>query len=83
MQVIAIDGGSGEDQLTTRVPVNISIADVNNKLPRLLLLLSTTLIITTTRVEKMEPLVIAEDTPVGKLVTTVIASDPDSNSDLR
>ena len=36
--MIAIDGGSGEDQLTTRVPVNISIADVNNKLPRLLLL---------------------------------------------
>ena len=35
LQVIAIDGGSGEDQLTTRVPVNISIADVNNKLPRL------------------------------------------------
>ena len=84
MQVIAIDGGSGEDQLTTRVPVNISIADVNNKLPRLLLLLlSTTLIFITTRVEKMEPLVIAEDTPVGKLLTTVIASDPDSNSDLR
>ena len=37
LKVIAIDGGSGEDQLTTRVPVNISIADVNNKLPRLLL----------------------------------------------
>ena len=36
MQVIAIDGGSGEDQLTTRVPVNITIADVNNKLPRCL-----------------------------------------------
>ena len=35
LQVIAIDGGSGLDQLTTRVPVNISIADVNNKLPRL------------------------------------------------
>ena len=34
LQVIAIDGGSGEDQLTTRVPVNITIADVNNKLPR-------------------------------------------------
>jgi hypothetical protein len=33
LEVIAIDGGSGEDQLTTRVPVNISIADVNNKLP--------------------------------------------------
>ena len=36
LQVIAIDGGSGEDQLTTRVPVNITIADVNNKLPRCL-----------------------------------------------
>ena len=69
--------------MTTRVPINISIADVNNKLPRLLLLLSTTLIFITTRVEKMEPLVIAEDTSVGRLVTTVIASDPDSNSDLR
>ena len=36
LQVVAIDGGSGEDQLTTRVPVNITIADVNNKLPRCL-----------------------------------------------
>ena len=45
--------------------------------------MSTIFIIITTRVEKMEPLVIAEDTPVGRLVTTVVASDPDSNSDLR
>ena len=89
LKVIAIDGGSGEDQLTTRVPVNISIADVNNKLPRLLtftdfdIYFESKNFIITSRVEKMEALVISEDTPVGSLVTTVIASDPDSNSDLR
>ena len=41
------------------------------------------LIIMATRVEKLEPLVIGEDTAVGTLLATVIASDPDYNSDLR
>ena len=41
------------------------------------------LIITITRVEKMEPLLLKEDTPVGTLVANIVASDPDSNSDLR
>ena len=34
LTVSALDGGIGADKLTTRVPVNISITDVNNKLPR-------------------------------------------------
>ena len=41
------------------------------------------LIIMTTRVEKMEPLVLKEDTSVGSLVANIVASDPDPNSDLR
>ena len=31
----------------------------------------------------MEPVVILENVPVGHQVATILASDPDSNSDLR
>lgn len=33
LTVIALDGGIGPDQLTAKVPVNITIVDVNNKPP--------------------------------------------------
>ena len=38
---------------------------------------------TKNRVEKMEPAVILENVPVGHQVATILASDPDSNSDVR
>ena len=68
LEVMAMDGGIGSAGLTTRVAVNVSITDVNNKLPRF---------------SKIRPVKISEDIPIGELVTRLTASDPDSDSVLR
>ena len=63
-----MDGGIGSDKLSTRVAVNVSISDVNNKLPRF---------------TKIRPVKISEDIPIGQFVTKLIASDSDENSVVR
>ena len=65
---MAIDGGTGLDQMTTRVPVNITIADVNNKIPK---------------IAKLEAVEVLEDAPIGTTITTVEATDLDHGSVLR
>ena len=68
LEVLAMDGGIGDDKLSSRVMVNVSITDVNNKLPR---------------IRKTRPVEISEDIPIGELVTTIAASDSDQDSVLR
>ncbi|XP_022254266.1 cadherin-23-like [Limulus polyphemus] len=68
LQVVALDGGIGEDQRQAVVLVNISITDVNNKAPTLTV---------------PETLRILEDAPLGYHVTKVVASDLDDRPVLR
>ena len=63
-----MDGGIGSDKLSTRVAVNVSVTDVNNKLPRF---------------SKIRPVRVSEDIPIGEFVTKLSASDSDKNSVLR
>ena len=68
LEVMAIDGGIGSDKLTTRVAVNVSVTDVNNKLPRF---------------SKIRPVKVSEDIPIGEFLIKLAASDSDKNSVLR
>lgn len=66
--VVALDSGVGDQQLSTATIVNITIADVNNKLPVF---------------EDPGTVTIKENTPVGTAVFRIIARDPDSQPILR
>lgn len=66
--VVALDSGVGDQQLSAATLVNITIADVNNKLPVF---------------QDPGSVVIKENTPVGTRVFRVVALDPDSKPILR
>ena len=68
LEVLAVDGGIGDERLSSRVIVTVTITDVNNKLPR---------------INKTRPVMISEDIPVGELVTRIAATDSDQDSVLR
>ena len=68
LEVMAMDGGIGSDKLTTRVAVNVSVTDVNNKLPRF---------------SKIRPVKVSEDIPIGEFLIKLAASDSDKDSNLR
>lgn len=65
--VIALDGAPGDKQLQTSINVDIVIIDINNKLPIL-----------------KDPGVVSvvENSPVGTIITTLEAEDPDSSAKL-
>lgn len=67
--VVALDSGVGGQQLSAATLVNITIADVNNKLPIFQ--------------DPGSPVVIKENTPVGTEVFRIVARDPDSQPILR
>ncbi|XP_068152690.1 cadherin-23 [Drosophila tropicalis] len=68
LTVLALDGGLGNSQLMNTATVNISIQDVNNKLPVL---------------GEMSQVKIMENTPVGVSVYRLKATDLDENCILR
>lgn len=68
LNVVAIDGGIGADQLQGSVEVNITIKDVNNKPPVF---------------KDPGTIRIRENLNVGEYVFRVVAVDPDSNPILR
>ncbi|BFF92829.1 cadherin-23 [Drosophila madeirensis] len=68
LSVLALDGGLGSSQLMSTATVNISIQDVNNKLPLL---------------KELPALQIVENTQVGSLVYRIRATDSDQNAILR
>ncbi|XP_050524905.1 cadherin-23 [Daktulosphaira vitifoliae] len=68
LKVIAIDGGIGDQQLSSSVNVTINIQDVNNKVPLF---------------KKIEPIYIKENKEVGSIITKVEAEDPDAKPILR
>ncbi|XP_017143334.1 cadherin-23 [Drosophila miranda] len=68
LSVLALDGGLGNSQLMSTATVNISIQDVNNKLPLL---------------TDLPALKIVENTQVGSLVYRIRATDSDQNAILR
>ncbi|XP_076254709.1 cadherin 88C [Rhynchophorus ferrugineus] len=67
LNVLALDGGQGENQLHAAVTVDITILDVNNKNPEFL---------------ELEDLSIEENTPVGTVITKIRARDPDESARL-
>lgn len=68
LNVIALDGGIGEQQLSSTCTVNITILDINNKSPIF---------------NELEMVYIKENTPVGTYVYRLIASDMDNEPMLR
>ncbi|XP_035210796.1 cadherin-23-like isoform X2 [Stegodyphus dumicola] len=68
LDVVALDGGIGTEQQQNRVPVNISIMDVNNKAPKFV---------------DPKPAIISENAEVGTVVTKVSAIDADERPVLR
>lgn len=68
LKIAAIDGGIGIEQKQAVVQVNISVLDVNNKVPEL---------------QEPEIAMVKENSPPGTLVVRLIASDRDNNPDLR
>lgn len=69
LNVVALDGAPGENQLHAAVTVNITIRDVNNKNPVFL--------------EPNKIVIVKENTPVGAIVATMKAKDLDSSSVLK
>lgn len=68
LNVIALDGGIGEQQLSSTCTVNITILDINNKSPIF---------------NELDMVFIKENTPVGTYVYRLIASDMDNEPMLR
>ncbi|XP_069668723.1 cadherin-23 isoform X2 [Periplaneta americana] len=68
LRVVALDGGIGTEQRAAVVDVNISIVDVNNKVPILV---------------DPGSIRVKENTQVGQFVHHVIAVDPDDKPVLR
>lgn len=65
---MALDGGFGDDQLSSTVLVNITILDINNKLPIF---------------NEMSTIYLKENLQVGKQIYRVIATDLDEHPVLR
>ncbi|XP_060850417.1 cadherin-23-like [Rhopalosiphum padi] len=68
LEVVAIDGGIGDQQLSSIVNVTIKIQDVNNKPPFF---------------KEMEPIHVNENELVGSVITKIEAEDPDAKPVLR
>ncbi|XP_054716346.1 cadherin-23-like [Uloborus diversus] len=68
LDVVALDGGIGTAQQQSRVSVNISIMDVNNKAPKFI---------------DPKQAIISEGAKVGTVVTKVSATDADERPVLR
>ncbi|XP_067141770.1 cadherin-23 isoform X2 [Centruroides vittatus] len=68
LEVLALDGGIGDEQRYSKVLVNISITDVNNKPPIFM---------------DLSPATVREDAPIGHFVTIVSATDLDERPILR
>ncbi|XP_013115891.2 cadherin-23 [Stomoxys calcitrans] len=68
LTVLAIDGGIGNTQLMNTATVNLTIKDVNNKLPLL---------------PDLPTLQIVENTPVGTQIYRIVANDSDENPIIR
>uniref|UniRef100_A0A1I8P9G8 Cadherin domain-containing protein n=1 Tax=Stomoxys calcitrans TaxID=35570 RepID=A0A1I8P9G8_STOCA len=68
LTVLAIDGGIGNTQLMNTATVNLTIKDVNNKLPLL---------------PDLPTLQIIENTPVGTQIYRIVANDSDENPIIR
>lgn len=66
--VVALDGAPGDSQLHTAVPVNITVVDVNNKVPAF---------------NEPGSIKVRENIPVGTVITKVVANDLDSSATLR
>lgn len=67
LNVVALDGAPGENQLQAAVTVNITILDVNNKSPIL---------------NTPKPIRVKENTPVGTVITRLEATDLDVTAKL-
>ncbi|XP_060525001.1 cadherin-23 isoform X2 [Cylas formicarius] len=68
LNVLALDGGSGDYQLQAAVTVEILITDINNKRPK---------------ISQPFEVLINENSPVGVPVTKINATDLDDSADLR
>ncbi len=68
LTVAALDGGIGDQQLMSTCSVNISIVDVNNKLPTF---------------GELETVYIRENSAVGTSIYRLVANDLDSDANLR
>lgn len=68
LTVAALDGGIGDQQLSSSCTVNITILDINNKFPTF---------------TELEPVLIKENTAVGTYAYRLIASDQDDEPMLR
>lgn len=68
LEVLAIDGGIGQEQKHSQVRVEIKIEDVNNKPPVLL---------------DPGQVYVKENTPVGTIIHKIVAIDPDLKPVLR
>uniref|UniRef100_A0A182YAM2 Cadherin domain-containing protein n=1 Tax=Anopheles stephensi TaxID=30069 RepID=A0A182YAM2_ANOST len=68
LEVIATDGGNGDQQLQGSCLVNVTITDVNNKPPYFI---------------GPTAVAVRENTPVGTEVYRLLASDPDDGAMLR
>ena len=68
LEIVALDGGVGSRQLRSSVQVVVTVTDVNNKAPIL-----------------AEPgsVRVEENSPVGLVLTQLVASDPDERPSLR
>lgn len=68
LTIAALDGGIGDQQLSSNCIVNISIIDVNNKSPVF---------------NEIQTVYIKENTAVGTYVFRLMATDPDNDATLR
>ncbi|BES92052.1 Cadherin domain [Nesidiocoris tenuis] len=68
LNVIALDGGIGRQQMSATASVTVIVRDVNNKPPVL---------------QDPGTVRIRENTPVGHIVTRLVAHDPDTTAKLR
>lgn len=68
LNIVALDGGIGDQQLSSSCTVNITIIDINNKSPTF---------------NDLETVYIRENTPVGTYIYRMIASDMDNEPMLR
>ena len=71
IEILALDGGLGEEQRVSVATVNISIQDVNNKPPYF------------ERQYYSDPFHLTENSDIGYVVTTVQAKDPDTTARLE
>ncbi len=70
LELVAVDGGPGLNQLSGTASVNVTVIDVNNKPPSF-------------ASSELKPIRVLENARPGHFLTKLKASDPDSSSKLR